>query len=417
MKNIPQYRQKMDSFLSGEDYLVKWSVEKCYRNVFLFFQPWLLLGSWITLAISSDWVTDPTLNIMTVVFSVAYSAANILQSFITNPSMYSRLVSYAMIMLPNGCSPMEDPVMMYKRSEVLKQRKKPKESRRQLAQLPQEMNTYTWKPGYPAVYINESENGQNKLRSAAVSDQIRFLVLKWMVRTRTKDPQRDPAKATPYDTELRSLLDNLFNVIGSLRILRPRKMGFQDDDVKVLEDYNALFTYDPFQACWVSVVGVNGCTRSMKSLRTPINLLQSTLSKESTANNEHEQADLPKSKPMLRNEASRYWMLRKEERTLLQVKARTYVNCIYIITTLFGSDWLGHESQEVTQGTSFFEKKNFHHTHLRDFVFFDLNVGQIRLVGHVFSIIHIFEILITNLNVGQVAEDLCELHLHYYDSF
>ncbi|CAJ0600979.1 unnamed protein product [Cylicocyclus nassatus] len=86
---------------------------------------------------------------MTVVFSVVYSAANILQSFITNPSMYSRLVSYAMMMLPNGCSPMEDPVMMYMRSEVLRQRKKPKESRRQLAQLQQEMNIYTWTPGYP----------------------------------------------------------------------------------------------------------------------------------------------------------------------------------------------------------------------------------------------------------------------------
>ncbi|CAJ0603080.1 unnamed protein product [Cylicocyclus nassatus] len=30
---------------------------------------------------------------------------------------------------------------------------------------------------------------------------------------------------------------------------------------------------------------------------------------------------------------------------------------------------------------SFFEKKNFHYTHLRDFVFFDLNLAQIRLVG------------------------------------
>ncbi|CAJ0600977.1 unnamed protein product [Cylicocyclus nassatus] len=87
MKNIPQYRQKMDRFLSEEDYVVKWSVEKCYRNaVFLFFLPWLLLASWITLAISSDWVTNNTLNILTVVISFAYSAVNIMQSLITSPS-------------------------------------------------------------------------------------------------------------------------------------------------------------------------------------------------------------------------------------------------------------------------------------------------------------------------------------------
>ncbi|KAK6750363.1 hypothetical protein RB195_002377 [Necator americanus] len=63
LHNLPQYSQKMNNYLETKDLLEKWSVEKCYRNVaFTAFGSWLLLGTWLTLALSSDWVTDSIVN-------------------------------------------------------------------------------------------------------------------------------------------------------------------------------------------------------------------------------------------------------------------------------------------------------------------------------------------------------------------
>ncbi|CAJ0600957.1 unnamed protein product [Cylicocyclus nassatus] len=128
--------------------------------------------------------------------------------------------------------------------------------------------------------------------------------------------------------QLRGLLDNLFNVIGNLKVLRPGRMIFQsDDNTKVLEDYKALFVYDPFQVCSLSVMRADGYTKSMKSLRTPVDLLQSTtpLDKTSSVNNGNTHDQKLDTRPVLRNNTDRYWMLRKKEKTLLQLKNQSDV--------------------------------------------------------------------------------------------
>ncbi|RCN53344.1 hypothetical protein ANCCAN_00407 [Ancylostoma caninum] len=62
-RNVPQYRQKMSIYLAERVLSEKCCIDKCYRNVaFTAFGPWLLFGTWLTLAVSSDWVADSALN-------------------------------------------------------------------------------------------------------------------------------------------------------------------------------------------------------------------------------------------------------------------------------------------------------------------------------------------------------------------
>ncbi|EYB84462.1 hypothetical protein Y032_0316g2297 [Ancylostoma ceylanicum] len=63
LRNVPQYRQKMSMYLAGRTLSEKCCIDKCYRNVvFTAFGPWLLFATWLTLAMSSDWVADSILN-------------------------------------------------------------------------------------------------------------------------------------------------------------------------------------------------------------------------------------------------------------------------------------------------------------------------------------------------------------------
>ncbi|EYC05921.1 hypothetical protein Y032_0079g1258 [Ancylostoma ceylanicum] len=63
LRNVPQYRQKMNIYLAGRTLYEKCCIDKCYRNVaFTAFGPWLLFATWLTLAMSSDWVADSVLN-------------------------------------------------------------------------------------------------------------------------------------------------------------------------------------------------------------------------------------------------------------------------------------------------------------------------------------------------------------------
>ncbi|KAL6739833.1 hypothetical protein Aduo_013241 [Ancylostoma duodenale] len=63
LRNVPQYRQKMSIYLAERVLSEKCCIDKCYRNVPLTaFGPWLLYGTWLTLAVSSDWVADSALN-------------------------------------------------------------------------------------------------------------------------------------------------------------------------------------------------------------------------------------------------------------------------------------------------------------------------------------------------------------------
>ncbi|EYC05928.1 hypothetical protein Y032_0079g1261 [Ancylostoma ceylanicum] len=53
------------------------------------------------------------------VFSVLYTACNILQSALTSPGLYSTFIWYAMRYLPLKLSPDYDPVTLWKKREVL----------------------------------------------------------------------------------------------------------------------------------------------------------------------------------------------------------------------------------------------------------------------------------------------------------
>ncbi|VDK40720.1 unnamed protein product [Cylicostephanus goldi] len=67
LTKIPQYRHGTNVYLETKELDVKSCIEKCYRNVaFVAFGPWLLLATWITLALSFDWVTVGSINLYAI---------------------------------------------------------------------------------------------------------------------------------------------------------------------------------------------------------------------------------------------------------------------------------------------------------------------------------------------------------------
>ncbi|CAJ0601068.1 unnamed protein product [Cylicocyclus nassatus] len=249
--------------------------------------------------------------------------------------------------LPGKLSPTHDPVMMYKQSEVQEmnmmntKQGQWKTDQRHPGYLPAIVRnrlTTAWMRKYAkkktenncheiearfAVYIEEADRGQYQMYPATVSEQIRTLCLKWMLRTKRRDPQADYIKTKP-GKELFCLLGQISQVINNTKVLRPRMRVVSsscDCITGILEEYERLFTDNPFQACTLSQVGPHGNPKLMRYSLSPVDMAQiearNTLSADEDQNS-REPSSLSK-------EVDRFWMLSKEEKTLLRIKKQNEV--------------------------------------------------------------------------------------------
>ncbi|KAK6057101.1 hypothetical protein COOONC_05385 [Cooperia oncophora] len=118
-ENLPHYEEKVKNYLNEVSLYRRNEVEKCQRDLlFTAIGPWLLLCYWQTTAISSDWITASSINMMAGAFAFSWATCSFLQTVVTTPKQYSTLMWYAMKILPARCSPKFDPVTMFTREEI-----------------------------------------------------------------------------------------------------------------------------------------------------------------------------------------------------------------------------------------------------------------------------------------------------------
>ncbi|ETN77509.1 EGF-like domain protein [Necator americanus] len=116
--------------------------------------------------------------------------------------LYSICVWNAMKLLPSKWSPSHDPVLMWKKSEVLEQRRLRKEGKLQVEKRAEDqMRTYATTPAhkvksrdFQTVYSRELDEEHIHLYSSGVNEQVSFLFWTWAMQTSRKDPQSEPVK-------------------------------------------------------------------------------------------------------------------------------------------------------------------------------------------------------------------------------
>uniref|UniRef100_A0A0N4WV75 EGF-like domain-containing protein n=1 Tax=Haemonchus placei TaxID=6290 RepID=A0A0N4WV75_HAEPC len=83
-KHLPHYQMKVEIYLNSIPNGEKNTIEK--RNlIFTAVGPWLMLLSYVTLAVSTAWVTASFANTLAIVFAALYGACNLIQSIFTTP--------------------------------------------------------------------------------------------------------------------------------------------------------------------------------------------------------------------------------------------------------------------------------------------------------------------------------------------
>ncbi|KAL6739840.1 hypothetical protein Aduo_013245 [Ancylostoma duodenale] len=376
LRNFPQFRQKMSIYLEQRDLSNKYSIEKCYRNVvFTALGPWLLCGMWLTLAISSDWVSDPVSNSLAKVFSILYTICNALQSVLTS-GLYSTYIWYAMRFLPCKYAPAYDPVTLWTRWEVLERYRSRKKKSCRFKTMEKShgngrsypltagdpdyvpilvrmhLQTY-WMNKYAkvrteiecsrsetinTVYMLESDEDHARMSSKAISDQIGFLFRQWATRVYETDPQPDAIKLVYEEAQaerLHTKFDEIWNSSGILPSPGPPK---PEDCCKyfaaALTSYLKLFEYDPFQSCPLSVTDCYGNTQRLVFLRTPVDMLDQATPEDTQLSQNSEEDKKKEMKQRGRDEGGfdQWWMLTSEQKRIVQLQE--YGDCVWEMAKL-----------------------------------------------------------------------------------
>ncbi|CAJ0601067.1 unnamed protein product [Cylicocyclus nassatus] len=283
LTKIPQYRHKTNVYLDSKKLDVKPCIEKCYRNVaFVALGPWLLLLTWLTLALSFDWVTVGSINLIAMIVSFFYTACNFLQSAFTNPNLYSKYVRLAMKFCPKTIAPQIDPVTMWTRDEVLKNG----DAKNFVPSSIKDRLRIQWMQTYAKTKIEENCSKSEALYSVYVNqmgkiangasleqaEQIRHLNQEWAARTHRKDPQPDPARRTKYEAELDRLTRKLCDAWNGTQALKKnslRNANEHNEFLVALKNYLEVNDYDPFEYCPLTMVDGQGNMKAIKCLKKP----------------------------------------------------------------------------------------------------------------------------------------------------
>ncbi|KHJ96663.1 hypothetical protein OESDEN_03375, partial [Oesophagostomum dentatum] len=305
---LPQYKEKMDQSLAKAVGVEKNVIYKCRRDLaFTAVGPWLLTGVWLTTAISSDWVTDSSANILSLIMSSSYSICNILQSLFTTPHLYSTMTWVAMRLLPKNISPTFDAETMWSRGEVLQLGSTDRRlgllaSLRRFLKIPSKPEyipiakrnqlVSSWTRGYAEKRLNDStmliteviysvsayKHAAHIMRSARFNENTRSLFVKWAIRIIRRDVEVRQKRQSLHGEELVRLLWDLHNARKTLKILNLpepwRPLEQSDGANEGLEEYIKLCGYnlDPFQRCYIVQVDHTGNTKRFSFLRTPMDM-------------------------------------------------------------------------------------------------------------------------------------------------
>ncbi|VDO62856.1 unnamed protein product [Heligmosomoides polygyrus] len=264
LRHFPQFRSVQEKHFKTAPRTEKDNVEKCQRDpVFTLIAPWLLLGSWLSVQVSGDWAVDPTVNFLTTASGMLYCAFDLLHHAITTPSLYSKIMWIAMIRLPSSWAPLEDPVSMWTRDEVLSrfkwraQRSGTRRARRPHYLHPasegymplkvRKENEKRWSESYTKLreaYPRKTKatiihliHRQDVVRlltkepSAAKRTTIRRVYMRWSSRTYRDDPKPDATLSMETERErmqrewdeLRDMLFE-FDEDGNVRLREPGEL-------------------------------------------------------------------------------------------------------------------------------------------------------------------------------------------------
>ncbi|EYB91456.1 hypothetical protein Y032_0205g1908 [Ancylostoma ceylanicum] len=308
---LPQYREKLNIDSNSITAVETALIRKCRLNIaFTAIGPWLLVGVWLTTAISSDWTTCSIVNSIAVVVSTAYTACKIMQSILTTPYLYSTMIWKAMRFLPESLSPDFDPETLWSRAEVLEwyrmgnQEAQKNENCRasHIPHLARERLSTLWMSIYAKMRITSERNGKietiyelynHKITNnfgeyVGLRYKLRCLFIRWAIRTHKNDPQPEAVRTDDSEASNNLLesvfskrnchLDDFHRVWETLKILQPPKQWKRDPhDIyrDTLQGYLRFLEYDPFQNCLISRADRYGNTSRSQFLRRPVNVIKS----------------------------------------------------------------------------------------------------------------------------------------------
>ncbi|KAL6739908.1 hypothetical protein Aduo_013306 [Ancylostoma duodenale] len=319
--------------------------------------PWLLVGVWLTTAISSDWTTCPVANNIAVVLSAAYGACKILQSIFTTPYLYSTLVWNAMRFLPERLSPDFDAETMWSRAEVLKwyrvrnqeTQEKGKCRACKIPNFARKLLSTLWMSVYAEMRINSEQ--REKLETVyelynheitsefegnvGFRDKLRCLFFRWAIRTQRDDPQPDNVNRNGdseasnnvfhsiYQNELHHL-DNSCNELEAVVILKLLEQCKPEQDnvyPDALRGYLEFLQQDPFQKCLISQLDLYGNTCRSPYLRSPVGMIESEVVGDHhgmcTGANGGEKMQ---ERGMVNNDFDPQWMMTPEEKRMAMIQ-------------------------------------------------------------------------------------------------
>ncbi|KAL6739838.1 hypothetical protein Aduo_013243 [Ancylostoma duodenale] len=342
----------MSIFLAERVLPEKCCIEKCYRNVpFTAFGPWLLYGTWLTLIVSSDWVTDSALKNLARAFSVLYATCNTLQSIMTSPGLYSTFMRYSMRFLPHKCSPAYDPVTLWKKWEVLERYKLRKEKNWRNKTTPwttahpayvpmliRERLRSNWTRKYAQirmnrgcsksralyeVYLLEFGNEHAHMCPETISDQFSSLFRQWAIRTYERDPQQDASISEK--AEMERLHSEFCELWYSSMFLRPPgipKVVNRGEYYASLANYINLSKYNPLQSCPLSVTDCYGNTRRLEFMRTPVDILDTSIAEDMRypPSTEEVRKEEKENRGKDGGTFDHWWMLTREQKRAVQVQ-------------------------------------------------------------------------------------------------
>ncbi|KAK6750373.1 hypothetical protein RB195_002384 [Necator americanus] len=252
---------------------------------------------------------------LAVIFSAAFSGLTFMQSFLTNPQMYSRFTWYAMRILPSTYSPNVDPVSLWTREEVLERYGLRKEGVRGRT-LPRadgmELHTYPWTPVHTEyvpilmrnllwtgwmmsyakirlekesysrsealyeVFKKEHSSGRITICSEDVRKQTSYLFRKWASWINRNDPLVESLALQCHEAKNYPSFKIFANLQWNFGVLKPaevKKHRFHSDYRVALEDYVKWFKNDPLQICSLSTAECYGNTRQVRFLRKSVDVL------------------------------------------------------------------------------------------------------------------------------------------------
>ncbi|CAJ0602022.1 unnamed protein product [Cylicocyclus nassatus] len=219
--------------------------------------------------------------------------------------MYSTLLQYSIRFLPRKLAPTRNAVTLWKRSEIVQRRSDGSHRGQEQIQrrgypwsassqdyIPIIIRSHLrgrWMKEYAKIKVKKNCSrldalyvcnhticiiGKLEICKEKLRKQLSFLFVQWMAKIYRKDPQPDPRRLNPVESELQRLLAHYRDVRSRSKVLRlPIIHQYSEEDpyVRALENYLKMFQSDePFQFCHLAMPNDFGNIIKLKFLRTPI---------------------------------------------------------------------------------------------------------------------------------------------------